>query len=156
MPKQALVLQTQINFWCCAMHYWMKNSFPDDLSRLMVTNNLKWKVNNLTAFTGSVYWLHITILYLENTNIFTENSKSDGLTNSAFRCVFCFVCFKKDDLHWKSIMPKLKNMVIERKTMLKLTVCGYAYKDVQKLKDLKRKVKEREMGLWIYVFFPRI
>lgn len=33
---------------------------------------------------GSVYWLHITVLYLENTNIFTENSKSDGLTNSEF------------------------------------------------------------------------
>lgn len=32
----------------------------------------------------SVDWLHITVLYLENTNIFTENSKSDGLTNSEF------------------------------------------------------------------------
>lgn len=78
---------------------------------------------------GSVNWLHITVLYLENTNIFTENSKSDGLTNSEFWFV---KKKKKKDLHWKSIMPNLKNMVIERKTMLKLTVCGCVYKDVQK------------------------
>lgn len=43
-------------------------------------------------------------------------------------------------------MPHLKNMVLQMKTMernrLKLTACGYAYKDEQKHKDPEKKVKE--------------
>ena len=60
------------------MHYpeW-KTACQIILSGPLLPNSLKQKLNNLMAFVESK-----TILYLENTNVYAENSKSDSLTNS--------------------------------------------------------------------------
>lgn len=67
-----------------SVYYWMINSLLSQPAHPNATNNLQWKVSSLTTFTGSVYWLHMTVFSLENTNGYPENSKSGGLTISVF------------------------------------------------------------------------
>lgn len=58
----------------------MKNSLSNQLAQPSSALKSKMKVNNLTTFTASAYGLHMTIVSLEDTEGYVENSRSGDFT----------------------------------------------------------------------------
>lgn len=99
---------------------------------------------------GSVNWLHITVLYLENTNIFTENSKSDGLTNSEF----WFVKKKKKRSSLEIYYAKLEKYGYRKEDYAQANSLWLCLQRCTKIKGPKEKSERKRTGTLNLCIFP--